>query len=369
MHQPLHRPTHRHLQTLHFPVQYVEITESLLRARGGDVASVRRLCGLPPLGDTTAPQPDRINGVQLQTAMGIAREHCLPGQSISLQVLAHFPLTAHGMLGMLTIASATLGEALDMALQYHALVMPVFDMRRENLPGGAATVVIEQVADFSPLNDGLAELVVGTFRNIAPYTTPATASKLITEVCFKHAAPPAGQLADYERFFGAPVRFNAPYLGFTLSAEALCSPLTTGNRATRDSLEALLRRQAPEGVRPTPVTQRVKQVVADGLRKGAMPQATRVADLLAMSQRTLSRHLLDEGTSLSRIVEQVRIEHAERLLLGSRRPVQEVARQVGFADASSFSRAFRRATGLTPMALREQRANAAATVTAERDHC
>lgn len=344
----------RPLQSLHFPVQYVEITESLLRARGGDVASVRRLCGLPPLDDPAAPQPDRIDGVQLQTAMALARAHCLPDRSISLQVLEHFPLTAHGMLGMLTIASATLGEALDMALQYHALVMPVYHMRRENLPGGGATVVIEQAVDFSPLNEGLAELVVGTFRNIAPYTT---ATELITEVCFRHAPPPAGQLADYERFFGAPVRFGAPYLGFTLSAQALRSPLTTGNRATRDSLEALLRRQAPEGVpRATPVTQRVRQVVAEGLRKGAMPQAARVADLLAMSQRTLSRHLLDEGTSLSRIVEQVRIEHAERLLLGSRRPVQEVARQVGFADASSFSRAFRRATGTTPMALRERRA-------------
>lgn len=350
------RPPHRQLQSLHFPIQYVEITESLLRARGGDVASVRRLCGLPPQGDTSAPQPDRIDGHQLQTVMALTRDHCLPGQSISLQVLAHFPLTAHGMLGMLTIASATLGEALDMALQYHALVMPVFDMRRENLPGGGATVVIEQVADFSPFNEGLAELVVGTFRNIAPYTEAASAAGLITEVCFRHAPPPGDQLADYERFFDAPVRFDAPYLGFTVSAEALRSPLSTGNRATRDSLEALLRRQAPEGIRATPVTQRVKQVVADGLRKGAMPQAVRVADLLAMSQRTLSRHLQDEGTSLSRIVEQVRIEHAERLLLGSTRPVQEVARQVGFADASSFSRAFRRATGLTPMALREQRA-------------
>lgn len=350
------RPPHRQLQSLHFPVQYVEITESLLRARGGDVASVRRLCGLPPQGDPAAPQPDRIDGRQLQTVMQIARDHCGPREPISLRVLEHFPLTAHGMLGMLTIASATLGEALDMALQYHALVMPVFDMRRENLPGGGATVVVEQVADFSPFNEGLAELVVGTFRSIAPYTVAATAAGLITEVCFRHAPPPAAQVAEYERFFEAPVRFNAPYLGFTLSAQALRSPLITGNRATRDSLEALLRRQAPEGVRATPVTQRVKQVVADGLRKGAMPQAMRVADLLALSQRTLSRHLQDEGTSLSRIVEQVRIEHAERLLLGSRRPVQEVARQVGFADASSFSRAFRRATGLTPMALREQRA-------------
>lgn len=342
---------HRQLQALHFPVQYVEITESLVRARGGDVASVRRRCGLPPQDDATAPQPAMIDGHQLQMVMQISREHCLPGMPTSLQVLAHFPLTAHGVVGMLSIASATLGEALDMALQYHALVMPVFSMRRENLPGGGATVVIEQVADFSPFNEGLAELVVGTFRNVAPYTT---LEKPVVDVCFPHAPCEPDQQAAYERFFGAPVRFNAPYLGFTISAEALRTPMTTGNRATRDSLQALLRRQAPEGSmrRATPITQRVRQVVGDGLRRGALPQVSRVADVLAMSPRSLSRHLQDEGTSMSRIVEQLRIEHAERLLLNSKRPVQEVARQVGFADASSFSRAFRRATGRTPLELR-----------------
>ena len=67
-----------------------------------------------------------------------------------------------------------------------------------------------------------------------------------------------------------------------------------------------------------------------------------------------SRRLQDEGQSLSRLLEQVRIERAEQLLREGRLNLQDVAVQAGFADASSFSRAFKRATGLTPAEQRER---------------
>ncbi|MGH6648315.1 helix-turn-helix domain-containing protein [Aquabacterium sp.] len=341
----------RTLQSVHFPVQYLEITESLVKARGGRVAEVRERCGLPPQGSRDVPQPTMIDGHQLQTSMRIGLDHCLPGRPASLQVLEHFPLTAHGMLGMLTIASQTVGEALDMALQYHALVMPVFSLSRQPGPQNSAVVKFEQVVDFTPFNELLAELVVGTFRTVAPYTSLA---QPVMGVCFKHAAPPSEQWPEYEAFFGMPVRFDAPYQGFTVSHDSLQSPLITGNRATRDSLEAMLHKQAPQGVRLTPLTQRVRQAVGTGLQRGALVQAAHIAHELALSPRSLSRHLQDEGTTLTEIIETLRIEHAEQLLTSSARPVQEIARLVGYADASSFSRAFKRATGRTPAEVRER---------------
>ena len=62
----------------------------------------------------------------------------------------------------------------------------------------------------------------------------------------------------------------------------------------------------------------------------------------------------DEGQSLSRLLEQVRIERAEQLLREGRLSVQDVAVQSGFADASSFGRAFKRATGMTPAEQRDR---------------
>jgi len=45
---------------------------------------------------------------------------------------------------------------------------------------------------------------------------------------------------------------------------------------------------------------------------------------------------------------EVRLSKAEELLLGSRKPVKQIAGECGFFDAAHFSRQFRKATGLTP---------------------
>jgi two-component system response regulator YesN len=49
----------------------------------------------------------------------------------------------------------------------------------------------------------------------------------------------------------------------------------------------------------------------------------------------------------------LRIERAQHLLAGTDDKVESIARQVGFEDASVFSRAFKRWVGRSPKAYRE----------------
>jgi AraC-like DNA-binding protein len=51
---------------------------------------------------------------------------------------------------------------------------------------------------------------------------------------------------------------------------------------------------------------------------------------------------------LSQLVEHVRMQRAEQLMLEGHLPLQAVAQASGFADASSLARAFKRVTGQTP---------------------
>jgi AraC family transcriptional regulator len=48
-----------------------------------------------------------------------------------------------------------------------------------------------------------------------------------------------------------------------------------------------------------------------------------------------------------------RLRHAARRLAGDRRPITEIAFEVGFGDLSNFVRTFRRAAGLSPRAFRQ----------------
>lgn len=332
---------HTPLSKLRFPVQYIEVTESLVRARRGRVAQVREACGLPPEG--ARDQPAWLDGDQLMRSVDISADHCLPDAPVSLQILRHFPLTAHGTLGVFAITASTVGQALDAALPYHALVMPLFDFQRQPDDADGAHVQVVPTADVGPHQALMAELVIGVMLNVAPYTALREAV-LHTE--FAH--PCCGWPQAYAEHFGSAPRFEAARHSFRVPRSLLDAPLISGNRATHAQLETLLLREAPPVAQARPFTQRVRERLQEGLQSGLLPDSEDLAHALAMSPRTLSRRLQDEGQSLSHLVDQVRMQRAQQLLLEGHLPLQAVARASGFADASSFARAFKRTTGQTP---------------------
>jgi AraC family transcriptional regulator, positive regulator of tynA and feaB len=86
--------------------------------------------------------------------------------------------------------------------------------------------------------------------------------------------------------------------------------------------------------------------------------AAQVAAGLGMGERSLHRALAGSGHSFATLLAECRIATARRLLADARfdrLTVAEVGRRVGLLDASHFVRVFRRGTGLTPGALRQQR--------------
>jgi AraC-like DNA-binding protein len=80
----------------------------------------------------------------------------------------------------------------------------------------------------------------------------------------------------------------------------------------------------------------------------ACPSIRLAASLVRTSVRSLQRDLARFGISYSEIVQQVRFEQATRMLSEERTKVIDIALSLGYEDASHFSRAFRRAAGMSP---------------------
>lgn len=78
------------------------------------------------------------------------------------------------------------------------------------------------------------------------------------------------------------------------------------------------------------------------------PPLREVAHRLHMSQQTLHRRLQGEGSSYQKIKDNLRRDLALTQLVQEKRPVYAVAEAVGYADARSFTRAFKHWTGMTP---------------------
>jgi AraC-like DNA-binding protein len=102
------------------------------------------------------------------------------------------------------------------------------------------------------------------------------------------------------------------------------------------------------GLRPQPASfaERLAAHLA-----AALPGATDVGEAaraMRMSPRTLQRRLEQEQTRFSEVLDRARLGEARRLLADPSVTLTDAAFRLGFADLATFSRAFKRWTGVPP---------------------
>ena len=103
----------------------------------------------------------------------------------------------------------------------------------------------------------------------------------------------------------------------------------------------------------------VRAAIAKELR-GGDTGLDHVAKKLGMSGRTLQRRLEALGVAYSDLVDEIRYAISTSYLADRELALCEVAYLLGFADPSSFTRAFKRWTGQTPTEYRLDASAAAA---------
>jgi AraC-like DNA-binding protein len=77
-----------------------------------------------------------------------------------------------------------------------------------------------------------------------------------------------------------------------------------------------------------------------------------VAESLMMSRRSLQRSLAEQGTSYSELLADARIHNALDRLQFSEETISDIAFDLGYKDASNFTRAFRLRNGVSPQEFR-----------------
>jgi len=92
----------------------------------------------------------------------------------------------------------------------------------------------------------------------------------------------------------------------------------------------------------------------DALLPGGYPVIEVVAELLGVSTRTFQRRLNEEDLSYSDLVDHCRLQSACDSLEHTQDSIHGIAAMLGYRDASSFTRAFKRWTGTTPHSYRKQ---------------
>lgn len=92
-------------------------------------------------------------------------------------------------------------------------------------------------------------------------------------------------------------------------------------------------------------------------RDKRVPRLKELAEHENLSVRTLNRKLSDSGIKYQDVVDDVRHSLISRMILDASLPLSEVAREAGYSDVSSFSRAFKLWFGETPAQYRRGLSN------------
>lgn len=291
-------------------------------AEGLAVAELLDGTGLLDLWNVPELRPTEVTAAQeLRVVRNLQRRLPHAGAAIG----ARYRAATFGSFGYALATCRTLYDLADLTLRYldlsHALTVPRAAARDE---------LVEVTVDGAPVPSDVraflvardATAIAGVLRELVPGVRARL--RLGAEEAL---------LTFPEDDLGLPVRGPGAAAGSgsvdRATAESLCRDLASRRRRAGDA------------------EREVRVVLAQLLPDGA--PAAAVARALGWSERTLRRRLAAEDVAYQALLDDVRSELARALLAPPLAlPVHEVARRLGYAEATPFIRAHRRWTGRTP---------------------
>jgi AraC-like DNA-binding protein len=290
--------------------------------------------------------PDaRVTAAQLETLTGFAM------RQLDDEALGWFsrklPWGSYGMLCRASITSPNLGVALKRWCRHHRLLTDDIILEL-SIKGPMARLAI---SENRPLHDMRELCLLTNLRHVHGYACWAIDSHIpLHEVDFPFQAP--GHLAFYRLLYRGPAHFGAAQAAITFDAQYLSLPLRRDERALRN----MLRRALPLTVRRYRSDRLAILKLRDVLRAHCadLHAGESVASAMNISLRTLHRRLLEAGTSLQKVKDEVRRELATERLVRTSRSIKQIAHEVGFHNEKSFMRAFKQWTGQSPAEYRRK---------------
>lgn len=238
----------------------------------------------------------------------------------------------------------TLGGYLERCAQFMAIVSEAFrlEVHRE---GDTAYLVFTPHSQAQDPRHVLTMVALAICQRLSNWLTGKPLA--LEAVTLAHPRPQYA--ASYNLLFKSPVQFDQPLNSLRFSANLLELPVKQDVRA----LETFLQTPGMQLMASPPSTDshaaRITDLISDAVAT-EFPDFSWVASQMHTTTGTLRRRLRQEGTSYQQLKDDIRRDTAIYNLLKGVHSIEAVAASVGFSEPTSFFRAFRRWTGVTPRA-------------------
>lgn len=246
-----------------------------------------------------------------------------------------------GLPGLAMLTCETLGEAVDYGIAHQG----------DNgalLEHSASTLAEEFIIEVKPkiFDSAIESFLVEEAFSSAVAVVRHLVGPSFTPLRLELAYPRPAYAPAYRKLFQCPVHYGtgrnrliteARWLTMRLPGydEIICGPL-------RAQLDTVLGRSAYRNELIESLRSHLRT------RLDELGSLDEMAKQLNMSERTLRRKLTEQGYTYRGLVDEIRYERARDLLRHSAQSIAGVAQALGFSDAHTFRRAFKRWSGQLP---------------------
>ncbi len=269
------------------------------------------------------------------------------GRGFSVRVGQKMKIEDYGVLGLSWRTCSKVGEIFERSERYFKLLSNTFDWQIEN-DGDISHVVLNREAHRRGM-----ELSTEASLSATVVVLQAMSEKDISpiQVSFKHKEPK--ELTSHKKGFNCPILFEQ--LKYSISYKTQDLNLRTAKADT--SINSYLLQQVEEKTKGIKIpgnkfVRDVEVLIKDALPTG-IPSIHYISDLLAMSNRTLTRRLSEAGVTYRDLIKKTQENIAKDMLRNAAQSIGEIAFLTGFSEQSAFNRAFKKWTGQTPSEFRK----------------
>ncbi|MEV0708457.1 AraC family transcriptional regulator [Nocardia aurea] len=259
-------------------------------------------------------------------------------------------LSLAGPWGLAMLSSRTVREVIEVARRYLDAAF-VFGRLTFEEGAGEARLYLDDSEIPPELRTFLTERALAGIRTIGRELFSADIP--LARIEFQHPAP--ASTAIHRQVFGVTPVFGARRTMVVFDRMYVDLPLPRPSEWARAACEQLCRDMLARRHVRTGVAGSVRDLLIRD--PGAIPDQIAVASEMFMSPRTLSRRLNHEGTSFRALLDEVRQTLSEELLTHTDMTTEQLAARLGYAEAASFIRAFRRWKGCPPQEFRMRAAD------------
>ena len=285
---------------------------------------------------------------QLQVFFWQTVEAITGDADIGLSLCPHLPLYRGEVIEYLLHSSKSFGEGCERTLKYLRLVSDALDVQLLRDGPTAHFVVKSAAVDAPPLRHteiGVLHSLIALCRSVTDGAFAATAVHLRCEA--------RSPMARYEAVFGCPVHFGAAQNRVHFASAILDTPSPHWDPDLAQLHEDFAAKRLTK-IERQDLIERIRAVFARRLELEHC-ELEDVAKEVRIPSRRLRFELAQMGLSFSQVRADFRYSLARRLLGRSDEAIEDIVYLTGFSEPSTFYRAFKRWSGLTPLQYREKK--------------